>query len=416
MVLDAFDWTPANEVTWARGRRTDRTYVSKSFPLAFPPGSPDLGQPSRYVQKVFDVGEDDLDDDLLFGDPETLENLVIMTTPGGRIQLELQVVRQAGQVRKLRIQKVPTDPTATNLQQILELNRAAATKLIELVRTLEYIPVDGNSTVRVDDELLRDIFTDPEAIRTLYSRDRDGFRDAIERDETARDLVATAYRRKQVEIFRQLLFDNAFFERLRGSIGDVGPERVWQDFLEENPWILGVGLSGHLLTSWTSTKLEQIVVGASIASSGKRSDALMRTAGCIRSMVFAEIKHHRTPLLKEVKRPYRPDVWAPSDDLTGGVVQTQQTVYLAAQAMGERLMDVDEDGADTGDFTYLLRPRSFLVIGTLDQLRGPDGVHQPKHRSFELFRRNLYEPEIITFDELLARAEWHVSGVQTEGD
>ena len=36
------------------------------------------------------------------------------------------------------------------------------------------------------------------------------------------------------------------------------------------------------------------------------------------------------------------------------------------------------------------------------------GVHRPKYESFELYRRNLYEPEVITFDELLARAEWHV--------
>jgi len=38
----------------------------------------------------------------------------------------------------------------------------------------------------------------------------------------------------------------------------------------------------------------------------------------------------------------------------------------------------------------------------------PGGVHRAKYESFELYRRNLYEPEIITFDELLARAEWHV--------
>ncbi|MGZ3388906.1 MAG: hypothetical protein ACXVCF_04880 [Isosphaeraceae bacterium] len=31
-----------------------------------------------------------------------------------------------------------------------------------------------------------------------------------------------------------------------------------------------------------------------------------------------------------------------------------------------------------------------------------------KLRSFELFRRNLQEPEVMTFDELIARAEWHV--------
>lgn len=32
-----------------------------------------------------------------------------------------------------------------------------------------------------------------------------------------------------------------------------------------------------------------------------------------------------------------------------------------------------------------------------------------KFRSFELHRRNLYKPEVITFDELLASAEWQVA-------
>jgi hypothetical protein len=31
-----------------------------------------------------------------------------------------------------------------------------------------------------------------------------------------------------------------------------------------------------------------------------------------------------------------------------------------------------------------------------------------KYDFFELYRRNLYEPEIVTIDELFSRAEWHV--------
>ena len=34
--------------------------------------------------------------------------------------------------------------------------------------------------------------------------------------------------------------------------------------------------------------------------------------------------------------------------------------------------------------------------------------------SFELYRRNLYEPEVLTFDELLARAEWYVALAESE--
>ncbi|MFI7227478.1 DUF6571 family protein [Nonomuraea angiospora] len=53
---------------------------------------------------------------------------------------------------------------------------------------------------------------------------------------------------------------------------------------------------------------------------------------------------------------------------------------------------------------------SFLIIGQLQQLLGQaGGDHQEKIRSFELYRRNTAEPEILTFDELLARAEWFLA-------
>ena len=54
-----------------------------------------------------------------------------------------------------------------------------------------------------------------------------------------------------------------------------------------------------------------------------------------------------------------------------------------------------------------------MIVGSLDQLTGDGGGPIPdKVRSFELFRRNLQEPEIITFDELVARAEWHVEAAE----
>jgi hypothetical protein len=33
-----------------------------------------------------------------------------------------------------------------------------------------------------------------------------------------------------------------------------------------------------------------------------------------------------------------------------------------------------------------------------------------------LFRRNLHEPEVITFDELVARAEWHVEAATSAAE
>lgn len=130
---------------------------------------------------------------------------------------------------------------------------------------------------------------------------------------------------------RKWLEDADAFEKESEKAG--GSEKAWQNLLETNPWILGVGLGGQLLTSWDKEKLEQITTGASLKGAGKRVDALLKTNGIVSSMVFAEIKHHRTDLLS--KKLYRSSCWAPSNELAGAVVQVQQSVRMAVRDLGE---------------------------------------------------------------------------------
>jgi len=49
---------------------------------------------------------------------------------------------------------------------------------------------------------------------------------------------------------------------------------------------------------------------------------------------------------------------------------------------------------------YTIQPKGILVIGHTDQLDD-----NAMRMTFELARRNLQNPEVITFDELLARAK-----------
>jgi hypothetical protein len=392
------------EVTYARGRLPDRTYISRTFPLDLR-ASQDFGQPARWVTKVFDESPDR---NPLGESPSTWEwtEKTVHTTPGGRKQVKLMIAREAGQIRELLIQRVPTSVDAAKLEILLKLDRDAAGRLVDLVRLLGHIPVDGDErTVRLDDQTIQDFLRDPDAVLRLYNRVPEQFRELIKNDSSAQDIVAVAHRRDVVMKFRELLSSPEEFESAAKEFGGK-KERVWQEFLESNPWILGISLAGPLITSWDQEKLEKAVTGFSVAGPGKRTDGLLRTNGRIRSMVFAEIKHHQTKLLSS---EYRAGCWAPSTELAGGVVQIQQTVHEATREIGEFLADQDEDGADLPEGTHLARPRSFLIVGHLDQLRGPaGGVHRAKYRSFELYRRNLHEPEIITFDELLARAEWYV--------
>lgn len=390
------------EVTFACGRLPGRTYVSRTFVLDLR-ASADFGQAARYVTKVFDEEPSSLDT----SDPslEWTEE-VVMTSPGGRKQIKLQVAREAGLVRQIQLERVPTDPAATRMDVLLTLNREQSQKLLELVRSLDYVPANDSETVRLDDELLKQVFRDPSAIDNLYMKDPERVRELIQSDASAEDVVALAHRQAVVREFRRLLSDAKHFAALEEEAG--GAERVWQRFLERNPWILGLGLDGQLLTGWDEERLEQTVSGFTTSTAGKRVDALLKTNGKIRSLVFAEIKHHLTALVGTTS--YRAGCWAPSTEVSGGVTQVHQTVDQAVRQLGERLIRRGEDGFETNDTAFLVRPKSFLIVGDLGQFKGPDGgVHVDKYRSFELFRRHLSEPELVTFDELLARAEWVLS-------
>ncbi|MGW4393838.1 Shedu immune nuclease family protein [Amycolatopsis nivea] len=406
MTVTMDPWGDDDDTTYAQGRLPSRTYASTSFSISWQ-NSADSGQPARFVYKVFDPGSETVV--VLDG-----EQWVVSESPAGRYQIKLLVAREAGNVRELWIQRVPANGQGGKVETRLNLRQPEAGRLVELLRTLDCVPVDGAPAVRVDDSLLRELFANPESLTKVYREDPSQLRQLISNDESARDVIAVSHRRSQLQKFRRLLDDDAYFDAEVAQVPGRKREAVWQRFFEDNPWILGVPLTGQLLTSWNDHKLEQVVAGASINGVGKRTDALLRTSGRIKSMVFAEIKTHRADLL--AGQEYRSGCWPPSEELAGGVSQVQGTVHRAVSEIGDRLQDTTGDGSDIpGEYTYMLQPRAFLVIGHLDQLRGQAGGHHlDRIRSFELYRRQLHEPEIVTFDELLARAEWHVTAAESE--
>lgn len=396
------------EAMYADRRFPDRTYASKSFDLA---GAP--GVPARFIEKVFDP---ESPTELALEGTEWL----IRESPKGRVQIKLLVSREPGHVSHFWVQRINRSGRNPRTENVLSLGGLDVQRFVELIRNLELIPVDGDDAVRVDDALVKELFASPESLTQLYERDPELFRRLITDDAAARDVVALARRRTEVERFQRMLSDDEYFIDAMESVPGKRPERVWQDFFEANPWILGTGLSGQLFTSWDEEKLEQVVAGYTFAREGKRADALMRTAGVVRWLTFAEIKMHKTDLLGA---RYRAGVWPPSQELSGGVVQAQSTVRRAIRDLDERLVGRAPDGSEVADdVTFVTRPRSYLIIGHLAQLVGEGGgPHPEKARSFDLYRTGLRDPEVITFDELLARAEWVIETeaaqeIEDEGD
>lgn len=223
------------------------------------------------------------------------------------------------------------------------------------------------------------------------------------------DIVNIAYRKDQLQTFQNLITSNDAVEAYRAANGikQRGEEPVWQHFFEANTWIFGYGLNFVFNRPLDGRDLEVVVRGHDIASPGKRTDALLKTAGIVNSLCLIEIKTPTTELL-EIE-PYRPDCWQASRELSGGIAQSQKTVQKTLENLPSEFRPKDSRGNPTGEVLYSYRPKSFLIAGTLSEFVAPTGIKQEKFASFELLRRNTLSPEIITFDELLARAKFIVS-------
>jgi len=241
-----------------------------------------------------------------------------------------------------------------------------------------------------EDVVLKILAANPEAVAKF-----------VESELKERDVVALAHRRQQLEFMEKLLSDKDFFTEVREQWNVRGQEAVWQRFFEINPWIFGQGLDMIAFGGVSEERLEQITTGATVAEAGKRVDALLATLGKVRSLCFVEIKHHETKLLQTSE--YRPETWGPSMELAGAVAQSHKTVQKALRSIGTKLEEKDEDGFPTGELFFNYAPRSYVVAGTTSQFVQDGFIHEAKFSSFEMFRRNLRCPDVVTFDELLER-------------
>lgn len=283
-------------------------------------------------------------------------------------------------------------------------------KLVEFLNHIQAMPLIERGSQKITDEDLRRVVLSNTQAQAIFHDYQELFTEVIRYAITKEDVVAVGYRKLQLQIFQRLLEDPAFFNNIKVK-KQCKDEGVWQKFFEKNPWIFGYGLSYIHLSSLDEQKLEQVVQGHTVSEHGKRVDALLRTRGAISSLCFAEIKTHKTSLLKATA--YRSGCWAPSDELAGGVSQVQGTVALVTESIRTKLSTSDDVGNPTGEEAFNYMPKSFMVIGSLQEFVSDKGVNQERYRSFELFRRNTSTPEIITFDELYERARFIVAQHET---
>lgn len=199
---------------------------------------------------------------------------------------------------------------------------------------------------------------------------------------TSHDIVNVGYRKEQLSVFEEML-----------KICD--DEKDWQLFFEQNQWIFGYGLDYKF----------NYILQREYSTGSKGLDAKGEAIGDFiltdsQFTVLVELKTPRTKLFSSEK--FRNGCWKISNDLANVTSQVLAQKHEVTVNFDKLAEDVDKD-------ISLYDPKAIVVIGNTQQFNA-ECVKESrwKKRTFELYRRNLRNVEIITYDELYARAKFIV--------
>ncbi|MGZ8287299.1 MAG: Shedu immune nuclease family protein [Allosphingosinicella sp.] len=183
----------------------------------------------------------------------------------------------------------------------------------------------------------------------------------------------------------ELVSLDVLIDRFRKLEAGNAAEQRWQTLFELNPFILSM-IFGYPVV---------LVAGGSSVGGGK----FWGNGEKIADFLLKNEKTHNAALV-EIKRPdteligakYREEVWRPHPDLTGAIVQVldQRSKFVKSLPSLKDNSDYYEIQAHSVD----------CVI-----VAGCTPVEKDKRASFELFRTQIKDVRIVTFDELLAKLE-----------
>ena len=201
------------------------------------------------------------------------------------------------------------------------------------------------------------------------------------------DLNIISGRIEGLEVFDRKLFEEEDWN-----------EPDWQKFFETNTWIFGYGLDYKFLKI-----LQREATVSNVTAAGKEAVNVDFLVGDENFTVLVELKRPDTKLFK--KNQNRSGSWKLSDDLIDA--STQILEQKAEWQIKGRTPQYDSEGKLITQKT--IDPKSILIIGNTTEFNGDTLEDKIKAETFEMYRRNLRNIEIYTFDELYNRAKFIVT-------
>lgn len=168
---------------------------------------------------------------------------------------------------------------------------------------------------------------------------------------------------------------------------DCGREEYWQKTLEDNSFVLSQLVSHPLIVVFGKA----YIGGKAVDNRGGHLADYLAKNPLTENAAIVEIKTPTCRLLSNTE--YRNGVFSPSDDLVGAV--NQLLTYRQSLIGNQQSLRIHEQRLS------VFRPQCLLIAGTVER----ELDTQEKRRSFELFRHELKDVLIVTFDELIAKLD-----------
>lgn len=394
------------EIEYFRMRNPSRIYISKSFPyLKF---RNVFTNEKRFVKKVFKKevinefaeikGEIVLRESVLYDKKYQVSAIVDSIKDTNLLEFTLQKF----------IEEEVTGETTPVKETAFSFSQEEFTALLKFLSDLKFLDFSNKDRFVIEEGTLpnRKILlnlTKPDPNKILVDKDLAAIVEKLsdlDREkresvlETLRnnvlnkeDLNILSGRKEGLEIFS---------EYLKKEKEITEPE--WQIFFKQNSWIFGYGLDYRFLSILQRE--------ASVSSSdldGKnevKSDYLL---GDKNFTVLVELKRPDTTLFEKDKN--RSESWKLSKDLTYAV--SQILAQKAEWQIKSQVPQYDEEENRIDQETF--DPKTVLVIGNTNQFAGGTKTDLIKRKTFELYRRNSRNIEILTYDELFERANFIVN-------
>lgn len=372
------------EIDFIEKKQSDKVYVSKRIEHTTQEG---VVVPIRYVSKV-------INSEKILGEVKERNIVQLRITDSGKQEILAKVLEMSNKIYVLTIQRY-SKISGLPHKMYFSFVGEEIKKLRDFLDSIILLQFPDDKKARIeDDDLLR--------LKNIFSNNPDIklIEETLKNNITDKDIIAIGYRKNELEIFRKLLQENYLNDYKVNVIGNKGikDEVAWQYFFNKNPWIFGYGLDYRF--QGILQKEFQASDGEAAGSNNVKGDFLL---GDNKFVTFVELKKPETKIFSSSKN--RSNSWKLSNDLIEATSQ-----ILEQKASGQVRLDTHELHDDLGN---RIEQKSYdskiiLIIGNWNELNesNNDLEKKIKIKTFELFRRDSRNIEIMTYDELYERAKF----------